>query len=196
MRRGSWSGQTGVPTIPINRMVPRSFVTNITAGASLPASKPAALRGIAFGGDSGVSAVDQHLQGARGAGGCRSDRRLSKQASARQVTTAWPLPCSPNAARFGYARTKSLGHHSSPHLLKFSEILRYAPLAQQADLCNHSWRTVRLSGFEEIDYYSSAPRMEWRAAGEDGSPDGAPRQAVLSGISANCRCRRRRVAWI
>src|SRR5260370_18113854 len=29
-------GQTGVKMVPINRMVPRSFITNIKAGASLP----------------------------------------------------------------------------------------------------------------------------------------------------------------
>jgi hypothetical protein len=56
-------GQTGVPVVPINRMVPRSFVTSIGAGANLPAGKPAPLRGIAFGGDCGVSAVDVSIDG-------------------------------------------------------------------------------------------------------------------------------------
>jgi len=56
-------GQTGVPVVPINRMVPRSFVTSIAAGASLPAGKPTELRGIAFGGDCGVSAVDVSIDG-------------------------------------------------------------------------------------------------------------------------------------
>ena len=56
-------GQTGVPTVPINRMVPRSFVTNMATGGSLPAGKPAALRGLAFGGDCGVTAVDVSVDG-------------------------------------------------------------------------------------------------------------------------------------
>ena len=44
--------------VPINRMVARSFVTNITPGASLPAGAPTFVRGIAFGGDTGVAKVD------------------------------------------------------------------------------------------------------------------------------------------
>jgi DMSO/TMAO reductase YedYZ molybdopterin-dependent catalytic subunit len=50
--------ETGVRMVPINRMVPRSFVTNIKAGDTLPAGVPTLARGIAFGGDSGVSRVD------------------------------------------------------------------------------------------------------------------------------------------
>ncbi|MGU3327000.1 molybdopterin-dependent oxidoreductase [Methylobacterium mesophilicum] len=51
-------GQTGFKTVPINRMVPRSFITNLTDGAKVAAGTPVAIRGIAFGGDCGVKAVD------------------------------------------------------------------------------------------------------------------------------------------
>lgn len=51
-------GQTGVPMVPISRMVPRSFFTNITDGASLPTDAAATIRGIAFGGDAGVAKVE------------------------------------------------------------------------------------------------------------------------------------------
>ncbi|TYL89507.1 molybdopterin-dependent oxidoreductase [Bradyrhizobium rifense] len=51
-------GQTGVKMIPISRMVPRSFFTNVTEGASLPAGASAAIRGIAFGGDTSVAKVE------------------------------------------------------------------------------------------------------------------------------------------
>jgi len=51
-------GQTGVTMVPINRMVPRSFVTNLKPGSTIPAGKPALVRGIAFGGDNGVKRVD------------------------------------------------------------------------------------------------------------------------------------------
>jgi DMSO/TMAO reductase YedYZ molybdopterin-dependent catalytic subunit len=51
-------GQTGVKMIPINRMIPRSFVTNLSSGAALPVGAPTQVRGIAFGGDSGVAAVE------------------------------------------------------------------------------------------------------------------------------------------
>lgn len=56
-------GQTGFPTEPINRMVPRSFFTNVTAGTTVPAGAPVALRGIAMGGDCGVAAVDTSVDG-------------------------------------------------------------------------------------------------------------------------------------
>jgi hypothetical protein len=58
-------GQANVPTVPINRMVPRSFVTNLGAGARLPVGKPAAVRGIAFGGDCGVAKVDVSIDGGK-----------------------------------------------------------------------------------------------------------------------------------
>jgi DMSO/TMAO reductase YedYZ molybdopterin-dependent catalytic subunit len=51
-------GQTGVNLVPISRMVPRSFITNIKAGDALQAGAPTLARGIAFGGDTGVSRVD------------------------------------------------------------------------------------------------------------------------------------------
>jgi hypothetical protein len=51
-------GETGFKTVPINRMVPRSFVTNLSDGDAVPAGAPVPLRGIAFGGDCGVAGVD------------------------------------------------------------------------------------------------------------------------------------------
>jgi DMSO/TMAO reductase YedYZ molybdopterin-dependent catalytic subunit len=54
-------GETGVKMVPINRMVPRSFVTNLAAGARVTADAPLELRGIAFGGDTGVKNVDVSL---------------------------------------------------------------------------------------------------------------------------------------
>ena len=51
-------GETGVRMVPINRMVPRSFVTNIKSGETVQAGAPALVRGIAFGGDTGVGRVD------------------------------------------------------------------------------------------------------------------------------------------
>ena len=51
-------GQAGVKMVPINKMVPRSFVTNLRSGATLKAGVPTLVRGIAFGGTTGVTAVD------------------------------------------------------------------------------------------------------------------------------------------
>jgi len=56
-------GQTGVKMVPINRMVPRSFVTNLKDGAALKAAAAALVRGIAFGGSTGVKAVDISFDG-------------------------------------------------------------------------------------------------------------------------------------
>jgi DMSO/TMAO reductase YedYZ molybdopterin-dependent catalytic subunit len=59
-------GQTGIKTVPINQMVPRSFVTNLKSGASVPASSSLALRGIAFGGNTGVKKVEISSDGGKG----------------------------------------------------------------------------------------------------------------------------------
>ena len=50
-----------VKMIPINRMVPRSFVTNIPSGQKVKAAAQTTLRGIAFGGDCGVASVDYSI---------------------------------------------------------------------------------------------------------------------------------------
>jgi len=51
-------GETNVKMVPINRMNPRSFITNIKAGSSIHAGTSTLLRGIAFGGDAGLNRVD------------------------------------------------------------------------------------------------------------------------------------------
>lgn len=51
-------GETGVKLVPINRMGPRSFVTNIEDGAKIAAGSRVNARGIAFGGDTGVAKVE------------------------------------------------------------------------------------------------------------------------------------------
>jgi len=58
-------GQTGVKFVPINRMVPRSLITNIKSGDTLRAGAPTLARGIAFGGDSGVARVDFSSDGGK-----------------------------------------------------------------------------------------------------------------------------------
>ncbi len=55
-------GQTGFGLVPINRMVPRSFVTNLRDGAAVK-GPDVALRGIAFGGDCGVALVEVSTDG-------------------------------------------------------------------------------------------------------------------------------------
>jgi DMSO/TMAO reductase YedYZ molybdopterin-dependent catalytic subunit len=58
-------GAKDFPTEPINRMVPRSFVTNLRDGARVPHGRPFAVRGLAMGGASGVEAVDLSLDHGR-----------------------------------------------------------------------------------------------------------------------------------
>jgi hypothetical protein len=58
-------GQAGVKMVPISRMVPRSFITNLKADAKLHKGAPAHLRGIAFGGDAGVGRVDISSDGGK-----------------------------------------------------------------------------------------------------------------------------------
>ena len=54
-------GQTGIKMVPINRMVPRAFFTNVASESRVTAGVPTDLRGIAFGGDTGVKQVDISL---------------------------------------------------------------------------------------------------------------------------------------
>ncbi|WP_422012226.1 molybdopterin-dependent oxidoreductase [Reyranella sp.] len=56
-------GQTGLTMVPITRMVPRSFVTNLKDGATLKAGTKTLVRGIAFGGDTGVKSVELSVNG-------------------------------------------------------------------------------------------------------------------------------------
>lgn len=49
--------QKNVKMVPINRMVPRSFFTNLADGANIRRGAPLTVRGIAFGGDTGVAQV-------------------------------------------------------------------------------------------------------------------------------------------
>jgi len=58
-------GGAGVKMIPINRMTPRSFITNVRAGQTIAANAPTLARGIAFGGDAGVSRVDFSSDGGK-----------------------------------------------------------------------------------------------------------------------------------
>jgi DMSO/TMAO reductase YedYZ molybdopterin-dependent catalytic subunit len=51
-------GETDFTAVPISRMVPRAFITNIKPGDKIRVGIPALARGIAFGGDCGVSRVD------------------------------------------------------------------------------------------------------------------------------------------
>ncbi len=58
-------GETGFKTVPINRMLPRSFFTNVTDGGSIESAASVPLRGIAFGGDCGVAKVELSADGGR-----------------------------------------------------------------------------------------------------------------------------------
>jgi len=50
-------GQAGVRMVPLTRMVPRSFFTNLVDGQKVARDRPLEVRGIAFGGDAGVGRV-------------------------------------------------------------------------------------------------------------------------------------------
>jgi DMSO/TMAO reductase YedYZ molybdopterin-dependent catalytic subunit len=51
-------GETDFKSVPISRMVPRSFITNLRPGDAVRTGVSTLARGIAFGGDTGVSRVD------------------------------------------------------------------------------------------------------------------------------------------
>jgi DMSO/TMAO reductase YedYZ molybdopterin-dependent catalytic subunit len=51
-------GETGFKTVPVSRLVPRSFFTNVTDTTTVQSGAAMLVRGIAFGGDCGVSQVE------------------------------------------------------------------------------------------------------------------------------------------
>ncbi len=50
-------GQADVKMVPISRMVPRSFITNVADGTEVRAGRSISVKGIAFGGDTGLTKV-------------------------------------------------------------------------------------------------------------------------------------------
>ncbi|WP_043300700.1 molybdopterin-dependent oxidoreductase [Burkholderia thailandensis] len=50
-------GQTGMKMVPINKMVPRSFITSVRDGGILKRNVQTEIRGFAFGGDCGLARV-------------------------------------------------------------------------------------------------------------------------------------------
>jgi DMSO/TMAO reductase YedYZ molybdopterin-dependent catalytic subunit len=58
-------GETGFKTVPVSRLVPRSFFTNVTDTTTVKSGAAVAVRGIAFGGDCGVSQVELSTDGGR-----------------------------------------------------------------------------------------------------------------------------------
>ncbi|MEY2599132.1 MAG: hypothetical protein RLZZ142_1391, partial [Verrucomicrobiota bacterium] len=58
-------GTTPKSTLPIGRLNVRSFLTSLAEGDSLPANRPALLRGIAFDGGAGIQQVLVSLDGGR-----------------------------------------------------------------------------------------------------------------------------------
>jgi DMSO/TMAO reductase YedYZ molybdopterin-dependent catalytic subunit len=88
-------GETGYKSVPITRMVPRSFITNIKPGDTVRAGAPTLVRGIAFGGDMGVARVDVSTDG----GGTWQRAQLGKDEgkySFRQWQLALSLPAAGN----------------------------------------------------------------------------------------------------
>jgi DMSO/TMAO reductase YedYZ molybdopterin-dependent catalytic subunit len=57
-------GETGFKTVPINRMLPRSFFT-VSHGTTVRSGAAVPVRGLAFGGDCGVSQVELSTDGGR-----------------------------------------------------------------------------------------------------------------------------------
>jgi DMSO/TMAO reductase YedYZ molybdopterin-dependent catalytic subunit len=56
-------GETGFKTVPVSRLVPRSFFTNVTNNTIVKSRAAVLVRGIAFGGDCGVSRVELSANG-------------------------------------------------------------------------------------------------------------------------------------
>jgi DMSO/TMAO reductase YedYZ molybdopterin-dependent catalytic subunit len=83
--------ETGVKLVPVTRMGPRSFITNIHSGETVTVGAPVQARGFAFGGDCAVARVDLSIDG----GQSWQPTQLGKDEgrySFRQWQTAFTLP--------------------------------------------------------------------------------------------------------
>jgi hypothetical protein len=85
-------GETGVKMVPINRMVPRSFFTNVKPGDRIKTGAPTVVRGIAFGGDTGVSKVDVSQDGGATWQQAPLDKDQGKYSFQRWQTSITPRP--------------------------------------------------------------------------------------------------------
>jgi DMSO/TMAO reductase YedYZ molybdopterin-dependent catalytic subunit len=56
-------GETGFKTVPVSRLVPRSFFTNVSDTTNVKPGAAVTVSGVAFGGDSGVSQVELSADG-------------------------------------------------------------------------------------------------------------------------------------
>jgi DMSO/TMAO reductase YedYZ molybdopterin-dependent catalytic subunit len=56
-------GETGFMTVPVSRLIPRSFFTNVTNDTTVKPGAVVPVKGIAFGGDCGVSQVELSADG-------------------------------------------------------------------------------------------------------------------------------------
>jgi len=83
--------ETGGKLVPVTRMIPRSFITNIHPGDTVPAGTPTQARGIAFGGDCGVAHVDLSIDGGKSWHATQLGRDEGKY-SFRQWHTRFTLP--------------------------------------------------------------------------------------------------------
>ncbi len=63
---GVQPGAKDFPTVPINRMHPRAFVTNLVDGAHVEARSPVPVRGLAMGGAAAVAKVELSMDGGHG----------------------------------------------------------------------------------------------------------------------------------
>ena len=110
--------ETGFKTVPINRMLPRSFFTNVRCDNTVKSGATMPIRGIALGGDCGVAKVEPSDDGgetwrstslgttrantAFASGARRSTRRNPESSYCRRVAPIRRVRCS-RANRIGTA---------------------------------------------------------------------------------------------
>jgi DMSO/TMAO reductase YedYZ molybdopterin-dependent catalytic subunit len=85
-------GEIDVKMVPINRMVPRSFFTNVKPGDRIKAGAATVVRGIAFGGETGVSKVDISQDGGATWQPAPLDKDQGKYSFQRWQTSITPRP--------------------------------------------------------------------------------------------------------
>ncbi|MGO9266761.1 MAG: molybdopterin-dependent oxidoreductase [Candidatus Binataceae bacterium] len=107
-------GAKDVKMVPINRMVPRSFITNLRDDATIRRGAPVKVRGIAFGGDTGVKQVSFSADGGASWRNAVLDKDYGRYSFRRWHTSFVPSKAGTYKLLVNATNSNNLAQPSSP----------------------------------------------------------------------------------
>jgi len=107
-------GAKDVKMVPINRMVPRSFITNLRDNATIRRGAPVKVRGIAFGGDTGVKQISFSADGGASWRNAVLDKDYGRYSFRRWHTSFVPSEAGAYKLLVNATNSNNLAQPSSP----------------------------------------------------------------------------------